>query len=481
MTDRLQPAHADALILIGHGSVDTDGIAEYHQFARMLAARLGIPVHACFLEFADPPIAEGLRAAIAAGARCIVALPLFLGPAGHQKNDVPTIINWARAQWPDVQLHYGTPLGAHALIVAVLAQRAAEAIAGSPAPIPADVTALLVVGRGSRDPDSNSDVAKIARLLYEGRRYGWVETAFYSLTQLDVQAGIERCVRLGARRVVVLPYLLFTGRICKRIGEQARALQAQHPNVEILVAGHLGCHAHIADVVQQRYQETLEGTAAMTCDLCKYRHRFEGFEDEHGLPQMSDHHHGLRGVGHGHHHHHGHAHRPADDDPATAILPPRYQNGGTVSAAPMGAAPLKFDADGQVAWNEIWTDFCDLALAGGPPHRGDLLEPIAPEAVAADPAGYARVLAELERGIRMVTGLETVTSAPGWIGMRCPDEEMALWLLRAIVVENICVRREGTTLFLPVGPHFRLEHEIKNVITVVAKTHHYWTEHVVTR
>ena len=61
--------------------------------------------------------------------------------------------------------------------------------------------------------------------------------------------------------------------------------------------------------------------------------------------------------------------------------------------------------------------------------------------------------------------------------MRCDDENMALWLLRAIVVENVCVRREGTRLFLPVGPAFQLEKEIKNVITVLAKTYHYWNEH----
>ena len=54
---------------------------------------------------------------------------------------------------------------------------------------------------------------------------------------------------------------------------------------------------------------------------------------------------------------------------------------------------------------------------------------------------------------------------------------MALWMLRAIVVENVAVRREGPVVFVPCGPDFRLEHEIKNVVTVVAKTVHYWTEH----
>ena len=160
------------------------------------------------------------------------------------------------------------------------------------------------------------------------------------------------------------------------------------------------------------------------------------------------------------------------------ILPPRYQN-NMPSAAPMGAAGLKFAGDGSVAWNEIWTDFCDLALAGGPPHRGALLEPVDPATIEANPDDYENTLQELERGLRMVTGLEIVNSPiPGWIGLQCDSEDMALWLLRAIIVENVMVRREGDILYFPAGPDFRLEKEIKNVVTVVAKTTHYWQEHI---
>jgi hypothetical protein len=163
------------------------------------------------------------------------------------------------------------------------------------------------------------------------------------------------------------------------------------------------------------------------------------------------------------------------------FLPPRYRNGKVVSAAPMGAASLCYTDDGQVAWNEIWTDFCDLALAGGPPHRGTLLEPVAPDQAKASQEAYERVVAEIERGFQLVTGLPTVRSESlGWVGLQCDDEEMALWMLRAIVVENVCVRREGNVLYLPAGPDFSLENEIRNVITVVAKTHHYWTEHCLT-
>src|SRR5262245_10187397 len=55
---------------------------------------------------------------------------------------------------------------------------------------------------------------------------------------------------------------------------------------------------------------------------------------------------------------------------------------------------------------------------------------------------------------------------------------MAGWLLRAIVMENVAVRRRGSILELPAAPHFRLEKEIKNVVTVIAKTAHYWLGHL---
>ncbi|HEU5196947.1 MAG TPA: sirohydrochlorin chelatase, partial [Methylomirabilota bacterium] len=161
------------------------------------------------------------------------------------------------------------------------------------------------------------------------------------------------------------------------------------------------------------------------------------------------------------------------------LLPPRYQDASlVVSPAPMGAAPLQRDDDGRVAWDQMWQGFCELALAGGPPHRGTLLEATTPEAAASNPERYAEVLAELARGLWMVTGLDVVRDGPvGWIGLRCADEEMAIWLMRAIVVENIMVRREDAVLYLPASCRFTLEGEIKNVITAVAKTHHYWIEH----
>jgi sirohydrochlorin cobaltochelatase len=162
------------------------------------------------------------------------------------------------------------------------------------------------------------------------------------------------------------------------------------------------------------------------------------------------------------------------------LLPAEYQDSyETIEPKPMRSAGLKYDADGQVAWDEIWGSFCDLAMAGGPPHKGRLLAPGTQTDIDAAFGRYDEVAEEICRGIRMVTGLRAyVAPDPGWICVTCHGDAMAGWLLRAIVMENVAARRRGAILELPVSPHFRLEKEIKNVITVIAKTCHYWLGHI---
>ena len=163
------------------------------------------------------------------------------------------------------------------------------------------------------------------------------------------------------------------------------------------------------------------------------------------------------------------------------ILPEDYHDSYEEDVEPvsMGSAGLRFDANGQAAWNEMWDTFCDLAMAGGPPHKGRLLEPASPAAIDAEPDRYTAVVEEIRRGIRMVTGLDAESGpAPGWVRVTCESEAMAGWLLRAIVIENVAAQADGPHLDLPASPAYRLEKEIKNVVTVMAKTCHYWQDHM---
>ncbi len=460
----------NALVLIGRGSRGPDAIAAFQQLTEALAARINTPVQPCYLESGSPALMEGLQAVVEQyDPQRVLVLPFFLGGDAALISKLPATMTEAQARWLKVDFHYGPPVGARAGIVAALSELAQAALQTDVSSA-ASETALLVVGRGSADAESNSEIYKMARLLWEkaaasNQPYTVAEAAFFNETTPDIVTGIKRCIQSGARRVVVIAYLLMDGTIQDAIRDQVQALQADYPDHRFLVGSVLETQPGVIDSIAQHYWTEMAEMAATACDMCP----FTGFEDDPVL-RLFSHSHGPGSA-------FDHTFNPDQD--LQRLLPPRYQGDVQISAAPMAGTDLLFDSSGQVSWDQMWGGFCELAMAGGPPHRGDLLEPVAPEVVTADLEGYGRVLSELERGITLITRLPIVKSkSPGWVGVRCTDEDMALWLLRAIIVENVSVRREKAVLYLPAGPNFRLEHEIKNVITVIAKTHHYWTEHI---
>jgi sirohydrochlorin cobaltochelatase len=151
-------------------------------------------------------------------------------------------------------------------------------------------------------------VHKAARLLWEGRGYAGVEVAFVSLAAPDVASGLDRCRMLGAKKVVVLPYFLFTGVLPERVRMQAEGWSVANPGVEVVSADVMGGTDELADLVVERYREAVGGDVRMNCDSCVYRVTLPGFEDKVGLPQQPHHHpDDPSGDGHGHHHHHHHA------------------------------------------------------------------------------------------------------------------------------------------------------------------------------
>ena len=55
---------------------------------------------------------------------------------------------------------------------------------------------------------------------------------------------------------------------------------------------------------------------------------------------------------------------------------------------------------------------------------------------------------------------------------------MAAWLGAVIILENVDARSDGDLLFVPGDRGFELKDQVKSVITVVAKSNHYWQEHL---
>ncbi len=295
-----------AVLFVGHGSRDVEGTEQFlHLVDHFRAREPGRIVECGFLEFARPVLGEGIARCVERGARTVVVLPGMLMAAGHAKNDIPSEIHDARRQYPHVQFHYGRHLHLHPKIIGLCRLRLEEAEAAAP-PRDRQDTLLLVVGRGSSDPDANADVQKLARILWEGMGYGWAAACYIGVTTPLLPEALERCRRLGFGRVIVFPFFLFTGVLEKRIRSITAGFAREHPEAEFLCANYLDAHPLLDEVFAERAEEAIHGSPHMNCELCKYRVALPGFEAAVGQPQVGHHHH-VRGIGQdeGHHHHEG--------------------------------------------------------------------------------------------------------------------------------------------------------------------------------
>ena len=276
------PAH-EGLLLVAHGSQCARSAAEMRTLGDLVAAALpGVAVEVGYLEMSDPPAGERIADLVARGCRRVVVLPLVLLDAGHAKSDVPAVVIEARNRHPHVAFPFGRPIGVTRAPVELLGQ-AVKAAGGSGLP-------LLMIARGTSDPDANAEAYKAARLIAEWTAAPFVHVGFSGVTGPSVGQAADVFGRLGYPRMAVAWWFLCHGKLIER-GRQDLAAFAARTGIELVDAGHLGPEPALVPVVTERYREALAGRVEVNCDLCAYRAPWPGREDRVGQ---------AVGVGHSH-------------------------------------------------------------------------------------------------------------------------------------------------------------------------------------
>ncbi|GAA2317833.1 sirohydrochlorin chelatase [Streptomyces caniferus] len=257
-----------ALLIAGHGTRDEGGAEALRALVRTLGERHPeVPVAGGFFGVpASPlPLGDAVDGLVARGATRLAVIPLLLAPTGPVPEALPTALERAAERHPGLGYTCGAELGPHPKVLDVLERRLDEVLGGG-ARRPEDRarTTVLLVGRGASDPYANAEVARAARLLWEGRGLAGVETAFVSQAAPDVPAGLDRCRTLAAAaaagrpgRIVVLPYFFFPGGLLERLRMQAEGWAAAYPGTEVIVAAALGAESEVAEAVMERYRATV--------------------------------------------------------------------------------------------------------------------------------------------------------------------------------------------------------------------------------
>ena len=290
------------VVIVGHGSREARANAAFEELVRAYAAATGQRVLPAYIELAEPLLEPALREAARLSSRVVVA-PLLLFTAPHVKNDIPLALARARAESPHVHFSAAEPLGLHPAMLEAYWTRIAEHV-DDPAR-----TTLLVVGRGASDPDANGDLYKLARMAVEGRGLHALEVAFAGIAKPTFEEALERAVRNRPKRIVVAPYLLFSGRIDEKLAQKLAEVRRATPWIEFAHCAALGVQPPVLAALAERVGAALEGSAPLACDTCQYRRPVGAIADKVG---------GLKallwsvrhGVTHGQAAPHVHAHRP---------------------------------------------------------------------------------------------------------------------------------------------------------------------------
>lgn len=166
------------------------------------------------------------------GIRRIKVLPLFLIPGIHVREDIPSEIALAIRQLDNKVIVELSPyIGKYSGMVELLSRQFRE-LSGD---------ARILVAHGSRLPEVAHYYDNLTTQLNALAAY-W--SVYPSLTQ-QVTAQIAA----GFKKIAVLPYFLFPGRITKAIAEEVKILRTAYPQVELILGQPLGASDALAELI----------------------------------------------------------------------------------------------------------------------------------------------------------------------------------------------------------------------------------------
>jgi len=238
-----------ALLYVAHGSRVKEGNEEAIRFIESVKPYFNVEIQEhCFLELAEPSILKGIEQCVSKGASSIAVIPILLLSANHRKVDIPSEIEKAKKRYPSVTFTIGEPLGVHEKLIQSLHRRALEQ-----GPVTPRETDILLVGRGSSDQSVQRDLGQIAELLQRTYDYAKVDTCFLYGNGPSFE---EKLMTLcnSKNRVLIIPYLLFTGLL--KLSIQKRVAQ-QGFSEQVVLCGCLGYDENVRQVLIERIKESL--------------------------------------------------------------------------------------------------------------------------------------------------------------------------------------------------------------------------------
>ncbi|MDN3016999.1 sirohydrochlorin chelatase [Paenibacillus sp. BSR1-1] len=235
-----------AILYIGHGTRSKKGAEEAKSFIQRVIERINVPIQeVSFLELTHPFIEEGFRRCVERGATEVTVVPLFLLAAGHIKEDIPNTIFALRENYPHIPIKVKDPFGVQGILLDGVAELVRDTVSDL-----SSNDSILIVGRGSSDPTIHNAFKEISLGIRQRLGIEHVLVCFLAAAEPRLDEGLENISSGAARRVIVVPYLLFSGLLLNEVNQ--KVLKRQNSGQRIVHTGQLSKHRIIEDIVIQR-------------------------------------------------------------------------------------------------------------------------------------------------------------------------------------------------------------------------------------
>lgn len=242
-------------VLIGHGSPNASGNIHLSRFSRKLEVFIGQKIYLGALEHFEPDVEEVLDTACREDKTGLIkVMPLFLFAAYHCKKDIPPYIESAQKKFPDKKIQYAPALGLHPLMLEIIHEQIHKINEISKNKNPKE-TLLLMVGRGTSDSDVIDQFREIGRQVSEKWKFSNPEFAFMAVNKPAIEEALETCRKTRAKRIIVVPYLLFFGVLVEKITKSFLDIQKERPDLEVFVTKVLGNHSNLMKTLLERSKE----------------------------------------------------------------------------------------------------------------------------------------------------------------------------------------------------------------------------------
>lgn len=239
-----------AVLYIGHGTRSKKGADEARAFVARVSERVDVPIQEIsFLELTDPSIEEGFRQCVERGATEVTVVPLFLLAAGHIKQDIPFVLESIKGQFPHVSIKVKDPFGVQGMILDAVAELVRETIGSV-----GIQDQILIVGRGSSDPDTLADFGLITDGIKERLGISGVSVCYLAAAEPRLQEGLTTVMEKAEGKIIVIPYLLFSGLLIAEVTAEIRKWAKL--GREIYHTGILSSHRVIENIVVERATES---------------------------------------------------------------------------------------------------------------------------------------------------------------------------------------------------------------------------------